>query len=130
MTRSKTALALGFLTICAPPAFAGDWTNSALYNGYGALSQNQASNYSLRDANGNLTMVNGQVVPSIFNQSSGAQYTGSGVGMNNNLTTYGQATAIGNNLSVTVIGSHNTTIIDATQTNNGSQTANADINAH
>jgi holdfast attachment protein HfaA len=129
MTRSKTALALGFLTICAPPAFAGDWTNSALYNGYGSLSQNQASNYSLRDANGNLTVVNGQVTPSIFNQSSGAQYSGSGVGMNNPAT-YGQATAIGNNLSVTVIGSHNTTIIDSTQTNNGNQTANADINAH
>ena len=129
MTRSKTALALGLLTICAPPAFAGDWTNSALYNGYGALSQNQASNYSLRDANGNLTVVNGQVTPSIFNQSSGAQYSGSGAGMNNPAT-YGQATAIGNNLSVTVIGSHNTTIIDSTQTNNGNQTANADINAH
>jgi holdfast attachment protein HfaA len=129
MTRSKTALALGFLTICADPAFAGDWTNSALYNGYGSLSQNQASSYSLRDANGNLTVVNGQVVPSLFNQSSGAQYSGSGVGMNNPAT-YGQATAIGNNLSVTVIGSHNTTIIDSTQTNTGNQTANADINAH
>jgi holdfast attachment protein HfaA len=129
MTRSKTALALGFLTICSAPAFAGDWTNSALYNGYGSLSQNQASNYSLRDANGNLTVVNGQVTPSIFNQSSGAQYSGSGVGMNNP-TTYGQATAIGNNLSVTVIGSHNTTIIDSTQTNNGNQTATADVNAH
>jgi holdfast attachment protein HfaA len=130
MTRSKTALALGFLTICARPAFAGDWTNSAQYNGYGAQSQNQASNYSLRDANGNLTVVNGQVVPSIFNQTSGAQYTGSGVGMNNNPSTYGQATAIGNNLSVTVIGSHNTTIIDSTQTNNGNQTATADVTAH
>ena len=129
MTRSKTALVLGLFAICAPPAFAGDWTNSALYNGYGSLTQNQASNFSLRDANGNLTVVNGQMVPSIFNQSSGAQYTGSGVGMNNP-TTYGQATAIGNNLSVTVIGSHNTTIIDSTQTNNGNQTANADINAH
>jgi holdfast attachment protein HfaA len=129
MTRPKTALALGFLTICSAPAFAGDWTNSALYNGYGALSQNQASSYSLRDANGNLTVVNGQVGPSIFQQSSGAQYAGSGVGMNNP-TTYGQATAIGNNLSVTVIGSHNTTIIDSTQTNNGNQTANADVNAH
>ncbi|HET7086461.1 MAG TPA: holdfast anchoring protein HfaA [Rhizomicrobium sp.] len=129
MTRSKTALFLGLFTICAPPAFAGDWTNAAQYNGYGALSQNQASNFSMRDANGNLTVVNGQVVPSIFNQSSGAQYTGSGVGMNTP-TTYGQAAAIGNQLSVTVIGSHNTTIIDSTQTNNGNQTANADISAH
>lgn len=129
MTRSKTALILGLFTICSPPAFAGDWSNSAQYNGYGSLSQNQASNFSLRDANGNLTVVNGQVAPSIFQQSSGAQYSGSGVGMNTP-STYGQATAIGNNLSVTVIGSHNTTIIDSTQTNNGNQTATADINAH
>jgi holdfast attachment protein HfaA len=129
MTRWKTALCLGFFVLCAPSAFAGDWTNSAQYNGYGSSSQNQPSNFSMRDANGNLTVVNGQVVPSIFNQSSGAQFTGSGVGMNTP-TTYGQATAIGNNLSVTVIGSHNTTIIDSTQTNNGNQTANADINAH
>ena len=41
MTRSKTALALGFLTLCARPAFAGDWTNAAQYNGYGALSQDK-----------------------------------------------------------------------------------------
>ena len=43
---------------------------------------------------------------------------------------YGQANAIGNQLSVVVLGSHNTTIIDSTQINNGNQTATADLNTH
>jgi holdfast attachment protein HfaA len=107
---------------------AGDWTNSALYNGNGAGAQNQASNYSMRDANGNLTLVNGQVAPSIFQQGSGAQYAGGGVGAS--ASTYGQANAIGNQLSVVVVGNHNTTIIDSTQTNNGNQTATTELNAH
>ena len=32
------------------------------------------SSYSMRDANGNLTMVNGQVTSSTYSSSSGAQY--------------------------------------------------------
>ena len=36
-----------------------------------------------------------------------------------------QATAIGNSLNVVVVGSHNTTVVDSTQTNNGNQTATA-----
>ena len=39
-----------------------------------------------------------------------------------------QATAIGNQLSVVVLGSHNTTIIDSSQVNNGNQTATANLN--
>jgi holdfast attachment protein HfaA len=133
MARAKTAIALS-LFVLAPPfataAKAGDWTNSALYNGYGAGSQNQASSYSMRDANGNLTLVNGQVAPSIYQQGSGAQYVGGGVGMSGAGSTYGQANAIGNQLSVVVLGNHNTTIIDSTQVNNGNQTATTDLNAH
>jgi len=30
-----------------------------MYNGFGANNMNSASSYSMRDANGNLTMVNG-----------------------------------------------------------------------
>ena len=129
MARSKTAIVLTLLALAATAAKAGDWTNSALYNGYGAGVQNQASNYSMRDANGNLTLVNGQVAPSIYQQGSGAQYVGGGVGAGGG-STYGQANAIGNQLSVVVLGNHNTTIIDSTQTNNGSQTATTDLNAH
>ncbi len=131
MPRSKTAIVLSLLVLNpALAAQAGDWTNSAMYNGYGAGAQNQPSNYSMRDANGNLTLVNGQVAPSIYQQGSGAQYVGGGVGAGGNPSTYGQANAIGNQLSVVVLGNHNTTIIDSTQVNNGNQTATTDLNAH
>ena len=43
---------------------------------------------------------------------------------------YGQATAIGNQLSVVVIGSRNTTIINSTQINTGNQTATTNLNKH
>src|SRR5207253_10431458 len=112
----------------ANPARAGDWTNSALYNGYGAASQNQSSSYSMRDANGNLTLVNGQVTSSVLQQGSGAQYASGGVGMG--ASGYGQASAIGNQHSGVVLGSHNTTIIDSTQVNNRNQPATADLNMH
>ena len=128
MIHSKAAFALAFLALGTGSARAGDWTNSALYNGYGAASQNQASSYSLRDANGNLTLANGQVTSSVLQQGSGAQYAGGGVGMGG--SAYGQVSAIGNQLSVVVLGSHNTTIIDSTQVNNGNQTATADLNMH
>ncbi len=132
MTHSKKLFALALFAMTAPmaPALAGDWTNSAMYNGYGAANQNTASNYSMRDANGNLTMVNGQVTSAQYSANSGAQsaYAG-GVGMGG-AQAYGQATAIGNSLNVTVIGTHNTTIIDSTQINTGNQTATADLNSH
>jgi holdfast attachment protein HfaA len=129
MTRSKTLIALALLATTATAAQAGDWTNSGMYNGYGA-NMNQTSGYSLRDGNGNLTMVDGRPVSAQYSQGSGAQYAGGGVGMGGAMNAYGQATAIGNQLSVTVIGSRNTTIIDSTQINNGNQTATADLNTH
>jgi holdfast attachment protein HfaA len=125
---STAAIALSLLGLTTTMVKAGDWTNSATYNGAGAGAQNQASNYSMRDANGNLTLVNGQVAPSIFQQGSGAQYAGGGVGAGT--STYGQANAIGNQLSVVVVGNHNTTIIDSSQINNGNQTATTELNAH
>ena len=113
-------------------AEAGDWTNSANYNGYGSTTQNTPSNFSLRDANGNLTLVNGQFVGSNFSSSTGVQTSGTlgGVGTFGAQTTTGQATAIGNSLNVMVVGSHNTTVVDTTQINNGNQTATAALNTH
>jgi len=127
-----TLIALTFAFFAAPlGAQAQEWTNSSMYNGYGASSQNQASNYSMRDANGNLTMVNGQITPSIYSNASGSQFATAGVGMAGAAgQAYGQATAIGNSLNVTVIGMHNTTIIDNQQTNTGNQTATAAVNTH
>jgi len=125
--------ALLFGTIAAlalsPAAKAGDWTNSASYNGFGNTTQNMPSNFSLRDANGNLTVVNGQFVGSSTSTSSGAQsaYAG-GVGMGGQPMS-GQATAIGNSLNVVVVGSHNTTVVDSTQVNSGNQSATAQLNS-
>ena len=127
-SKTRFTLALAALALTATAAQAGDWTNSAMYNGYGAATQNAPSSYSMRDGNGNLTMVNGQVTSSTYAYASGAQYGGGGVGTGGAPQTYGQATAIGNSLNVTVIGSHNTTIIDSTQINNGNQTATANLN--
>ena len=141
MSKFKTgatcaALALAGLTgPLAAPSHAGDWTNSSFYNGYGTGSMNAASSYSMRDANGNLTMVNGQIQPSIYSNASGSQFAATGVGMNGAAgqaygQASGQATAIGNSLNVMVIGTHNTTIIDNQQTNTGNQTATAAVNTH
>ena len=127
-SKTRLAVALTAFAMAATAAQAGDWTSSAMYNGYGATTQNAPSNYSMRDANGNLTMVNGQITSSTYSSASGAQYGGGGVGTQGALQTYGQATAIGNQLNVTVVGSHNTTIIDSSQINNGNQTATANLN--
>ena len=124
--------AIALLALAAAPgAQAQVWTNSAAYNGYGASSMNAPSNYSMRDANGNLTMVNGQVTSANYGYSSGAQtaYAG-GVGVGGATSTFGQATAVGNQLNVVVVGTHNTTIIDSSQINNGNQTATADLSRH
>ena len=125
----KTFAALTLFALAtATAAQAGDWTNSGMYNGYGASNMNTSSNYSMRDANGNLTMVNGMIEPSQVSQNSQTSYSG-GVGMGG-AQNQGQATAIGNSLNVTVIGTHNTTIIDSEQTNTGNQTATATLNSH
>lgn len=130
-TLSKTLIALTLLGLTATTAEAGDWTSSTMYNGYGATNMNTASNYSMRDANGNLTMVNGQLQPSVYSNASGSQFASAGVGTSAaGGEAYGQATAIGNSLNVTVVGSHNTTIIDSQQTNTGNQTATASVNTH
>ena len=131
--KTRSALiALTYAAFAAPiAAQAQTWTNSGMYNGYGSNSMNATSSYSMRDANGNLTMVNGQIQPSIYSNASGSQYATSGVGTSGAAgEAYGQATAIGNSLNVTVIGTHNTTIIDNQQTNTGNQTATAAVNTH
>jgi holdfast attachment protein HfaA len=116
--------------LSATAAHAGDWTNSAMYNGYGSATQNAPSSYSMRDANGNLTIVNGQVTGSSYGANAGAQSVSAGVGMGGAGAAYGQATAIGNSLNVVVVGNHNTTIVDAKQTNSGNQTATTELNTH
>ena len=129
MTLPRTFLIAVLAAGLSPVAQAGDWTNSATYNGFGTTTQNMPSNFSLRDGNGNLTVVNGQFTGSSFSSSSGAQSAsafGSGVGVGGQPMS-GQATAIGNSLNVVVVGNHNTTVVDSSQINSGNQTATAQL---
>src|ERR1700761_8204992 len=76
----KTLIATALFTLSiATAAQAGDWTNSGMYNGYGASTMNSASAYSMRDANGNLTMVNGVPTSAQYSAASQSGYAG-GVG--------------------------------------------------
>jgi holdfast attachment protein HfaA len=120
-------------------AFAADYNNAASYNsGYGmaAGQENQAVNPSLRDQNGNLTVVNGQFTSSSFSRQTGVQSVGtissgalSSLGTSQaGVGTYGTATAIGNSLNVVTIGNNNTVVINSSQINNGDQNANVSIN--
>jgi holdfast attachment protein HfaA len=127
----KTLLLSGFaLAASASIAFAGPYDQSGNYNApigmSSTASMNAPVNSSLRDANGNLTVVNGQITSSSFAEVGGVQSfaggTTGGVG-----GTTGQATAIGNQLNVVTAGSNNIVIVDSTQINNGDQNANNTI---
>jgi len=133
-----TAL-LGFIAL-GSSAFAGDYTNSSSYNapyGQQAGAENQTPDPSLRDANGNLTVVNGVFTSANFGPAAagasanafGAS-SASGVGTNGAGTAFGGSTAIGNQLNVVTLGNNNTVVVNATQNNSGNQTATTTINGH
>ena len=134
MPRIKTLSALILAgSLLAGAAQAQAWNSASNYNGFGASTQNTPSNFQLRDPNGNLTMVNGQFEGPATSSQSGTQYASAGsggVGMGGAGSTYGQASAIGNSLNVVVLGSHNTTVVDTTQINNGNQNATVKLNSH
>jgi holdfast attachment protein HfaA len=102
-------------------------SSSAFNAGYGrsAGDENRPVNFTLRDTNGNLTIIDG-VMNTGSDQSTlagasiadGGGYAGVG-----GLYSSG-ASAIGNNLNVVTSGSHNTVIINSVQTNTGTVTAN------
>jgi len=129
--RTIKIAAIALLATCAATAASAQaWNNSAGYNGYGAMNQNAAANYSLRDQNGNLTMVDGQITSANFGTASGAGMASAGVGTGGAGSAYGQAMAVGNQLNVTTIGFNNTVIVNSQQTNTGSQTAVVELNNH
>jgi holdfast attachment protein HfaA len=123
------ALAGLAFNLAMPAARAGDWSNSGSYNGYGG-GFNTPANFSLRDQNGNLTMVDGQITSSNFSANSGGQQASAGAGTSGAGAAYGQAMAVGNQLQVQVIGFNNTVIVDSQQTNTGNQTAVVNLNRH
>lgn len=104
-------------------------TNSASFNaGYGRVAgqENQPITVGMRDANGNLVIVDGLILhgedQSTFSASgavSGAVDTFSGVGASSS------ANAIGNNLQVITQGNYNTVIVNSVQTNNGNVSASS-----
>jgi holdfast attachment protein HfaA len=131
-------LRIGFL-LCASAALtgaalAGNYNNAASYNaGYGTAAgqENQAANPNLRDANGNLTVVNGQITSASYGQSgvqSASTLSSYNASTTSGVSTYGSATAIGNSLNVVTVGNNNTVIVDSTQINNGNQTATTNTN--
>ncbi len=131
----KTACIAVLFAAAATGAQAGvDYSNAATYNtayGMTAGQENATVNPSLRDGNGNLTVVNGQFTSSSMSQQSGVQnmntMSGSGTGAG---AAYGTASAIGNSLNVVTNGNNNTVIVNSTQTNNGNQTATVSMNGH
>jgi holdfast attachment protein HfaA len=142
MTRNTT-LRIAAAALLAGVAFsgaavAGDYSNASTYNSPFGLQpgqENAPPNASLRDANGNLTVVNGQFTSANFGTASGAAASGSGAsamssgaGTSGASSTSGTATAIGNQLNVVTLGNHNTVVVNATQTNNGNQTATNTVN--
>jgi holdfast attachment protein HfaA len=118
-----TALA----TAAAGPAAAQTMsTNSASFNGgygrYNGQENRPIENYSNRDANGNMMIIDGIIQAGSSYASSEAKsssYSG-GVGAGSS-----SATAIGNNLNVVTQGNFNTVIVNSTQINNGNVTAGA-----
>ncbi|HEY5412891.1 MAG TPA: holdfast anchoring protein HfaA [Caulobacteraceae bacterium] len=97
-------------------------SNSASYNsGWGRSpdQENQGANAQMRDANGNLLVVDGV----IMNSTNQNLFSGGGVSTSGSGAFASGATAIGNSLSVVTQGNDNTVIIDSRQTNNGVVTA-------
>jgi holdfast attachment protein HfaA len=131
----KSVFIAGLIVAAATTgAQAVDYSNAATYNtAYGMTAGQETAtvNPSLRDANGNLTVVNGQFTSSQMSKQSGVQ-TMSGLSGSGTSTgaAYGTASAIGNSLNVVTTGNYNTVIVNSTQTNNGNQTATVSMNGH
>lgn len=121
--------------LAAAPALAqvygsgGGSSFNAGYNAAGASEFSQPINVSRRaDASGNTVVVDGVTKTgddqSVFysRRTGGAGDSYGGVGG------LGTATAVGNNLVVSVQGSNNTVVVNSTQTNTGAVTAKTVLN--
>ena len=75
-------------------------------------------------------MVNGSITSGNIGANQGNQTASAGVGTGGAGAAYGQATAIGNQLQVQVVGFNNTAIVDSTQINTGSQNAAVNLNKY
>ena len=98
-------------------------SNSASFNtGWGRVpdQENHPVDVGMRDANGNLTVINGVITSganaNAFAGGAGSAFAGAGAGSSS-------ATAIGNNLTVITQGDNNVVVIDSRQVNTGTVTA-------
>jgi holdfast attachment protein HfaA len=134
---SRCKLAIGATVALASLAIAGFanaqtmTANSANYNaGYGRVAdeENQPVDPTMRDANGNLVVVDGIIQAgqdqSVFSNfgAGGAFDTAAGV------STSSAASAVGNNLVVVTQGNNNTVVVNSTQTNTGNVSASTSLN--
>jgi holdfast attachment protein HfaA len=137
------AICAAVLLMTARAVLAADYGAAGDYNnpyGMNSSQENAPIDPSLRDANGNLSVVNGVFTSSNMGQASvqqmsslGAFNTGStlntgGVGFGGG--NIAQAQAIGNSLNVVTVGSGNTVIVNSHQTNNGDQSATVNENGN
>ncbi len=133
ITALVAAIAAAAVTLIGnSPAMAGYSDLGSFQQPYGMTGnqETQPAAPSLRDSNGNMTMVNGQITSANFGQQTGVQQAGvtsSGTGSSGSGAMYGGATAIGNSLNVVTNGSFNTVIVDSRQINSGNQTANVSL---
>ena len=112
-------------------------TLSSYTKGYGTGTGGFESpvDVSTRDANGNMTIVNGvmqaasgSIFSNLATMGAASATSGAGTSSGGSASSYGQATAIGNNLNVEVSGSYNTVIVNSTQTNTGAISATTVLN--
>jgi holdfast attachment protein HfaA len=135
ITRGRLALgagvALASLAIAGMASAQTMNANSANYNaGYGRVAdeENQPVDPTMRDANGNLVVVDGIIQAgqdqSVFSNfgAGGAFDTAAGV------STSTAASAVGNNLVVVTQGNNNTVVVNSTQTNTGNVSASTSLN--
>ena len=124
MTRAALCLALlAAATATSTPALAQSKprqmpTAGSMGGGVAGSMAGQPTDFSLRDAAGNLIIVNGVLRPA---GSTGGGFADSPLPMAGGQT----ATAVANQLTVLATGSWNTIIVDAVQTNTGDVTATA-----
>ena len=149
-TANRVVIASLLSSLCLTGGAAAQVTSAADYNhpyGMSPSSQNAPVDPSLRDGNGNLTVVNGQFTSSAMSQSmglqpmgslgtsslaasntvvSGASVTTTGAGAGG-ASMFGQASSIGNSLNVVTVGNNNTVVVNSNQVNNGNQTATVNL---
>lgn len=120
--------------LAAAPAMAqvfGSTGASSFNSGYNAGSGEfgQAVNVSRRaDSSGNMVVVDGVTRTGDDQSVFYARRTGGAGDSYGGVGGLGTATAVGNNLVVSVQGSNNTVVVNATQTNTGAVTAKTVLN--